>query len=279
MSSNRIYAAMLDELEKLAEGNDPPLTTGQKAMAGAGLFMGSNMAAGMAQQTIAPRLVKNLKGSQAKMGIKDVVNLRRTLSPQTAVSNVQNPLGSVMIPKGGTLPKFMRPVEKEMYRSKGVSAHGISEGFRRGSANAPLSHSPEFLAHELGHASLRDPSKSGRLVRTMAKMRGIAPLGIAAGSAMAMSDDPTSMTAQLAPAAAAAGWAPALMDEGMASARGMKAIRGLGKYSPEAMKLMRGNLMKAFGTYGSVAAASTLPLAAITQWRAHRARQAQPQQA
>jgi hypothetical protein len=267
--------SFVDELMKISSARDSSDTSkpGMGKIPSSILTgLGANLGGGIATQAVAPSLMSSIgTGSGAPMTLKDVVRLKRNLSPQTAVSNVDSVMGAVYIPKGGMLPKFMRPVEEAMYGTRGVRSRGVREGFLRGTANATLKHSPEFLAHELGHASLRDPSRTGALLRGVIRTRGIGPLaGIVGGSAMA-AQDPESTTAKLAPVATGLGSAPMLLDEGLASYRGLKAIKDLGKHSPEVLAKMRGNLMKAFGAYGAMAAGTTGAMLAINKLRARNA--------
>ena len=51
----------------------------------------------------------------------------------------------------------------------------------------------------------------------------------------------------------------------------MKALRATKQYSPEALKVMRRNLLKAFGTYGAAAGGAVIPLALLSAYRQRKA--------
>jgi hypothetical protein len=131
---------------------------------------------------------------------------------------------------------------------------------------------PEFAAHELGHASIRGGSKTGPVQRAIGKalmLRNLISMGGGlGGAALAVgADDPDSGLATAGPILAGASQLPTLADEGVASLRGYRALKSSGKYTPEVLSKMRGNLMKAFGSYGLGAAALTAPAAAALYLR------------
>jgi hypothetical protein len=140
----------------------------------------------------------------------------------------------------------------------------MAMGGGRGQAHAPK-HSPEFLAHELGHLNLRRNKVRGGLLTAGRVLGG--SVGSAAGGAMAAGGEEGSKTVKLAPAVAAAGQMPTLADEAVSSIRGYKALKKTKAMNPAQLKAARRNLAKAFGTYGAAAALSTLPVAALSAMR------------
>jgi hypothetical protein len=133
---------------------------------------------------------------------------------------------------------------------------GVARAPRRGG---------EFMAHELGHAA-SDKSKIWHTLNVTG--RSLGPIvGMAGGGAMALAGDRGSTATRVAPLVTAAGWAPTLIDEGVASVRAYRGLKKMKKVNPQALKKARNNLIKAFGTYGSVAAATTLPVALISAYR------------
>lgn len=113
----------------------------------------------------------------------------------------------------------------------------------------PTKHSPELLAHELGHASLRSTPLKHRLWQFGRHL----PFAGLLGSVYMSSNDPNSTAAKWAPAAYMASWAPTLAEEGLASYRGLKALP---KVQPGHLK----SLARGFSGYGVAAALPTLGL-------------------
>jgi hypothetical protein len=98
---------------------------------------------------------------------------------------------------------------------------------------------PEVIAHELGHAS------AGTLRRALLFNLPIAKSLQIAAPFIALVEDPDSNLSKYAPTIAAAGTVPVLAEEAIASIKGYKALKQLGKIPPGAV----GRLSKAFGTY------------------------------
>lgn len=133
---------------------------------------------------------------------------------------------------------------------------------------AATTHSPEFAAHELGHAALK--SRIGKAILHNPILKAVLPpLGSYAGlMAAAVPDDPRSTWVTAAPAIAALGEAPTLVEEARASLRAMKGLRTMG-LAPKLISAARGNLLKAFGTYLAGAGVRVAPLAAVLAYRRH----------
>lgn len=236
--------AFLDELRKISEAKPEG---GSGALVGVGAGWGAASGAGLAQKHLSSRLAGSIKPSEAPMSGRTVAELQKRLS-LTKAFNTPHWQQSMSMDKGG-----IKPMKRFIGDVMGLPKKFVETGISRGAVMAPLKHSPEFLAHELGHASFRDPARSGRLVRTLIKARGLGPLaGIIGGGAM-LAQDPDSAAAKLAPAAVAAGYAPMLADEAGASLKGVRTLKSMGKYTPAMGK----SLGRAFGTYALPAAAAT----------------------
>jgi len=219
----------------------------------------------------AGRIAKSVKPSGAKVPASA---FQRAMGTDVAGYSVSPSewSRSVAIPKGGALPSIGRPLERMFYERAGIPEKVVEEGWKRGVVIAPKS-SPEFLAHELGHQALRKNLVARGLLRWLRPGAPIA--GAITAATMMAKSDADSTTNKLAPAVAAAGMVPMLADEALASRLAMKTIRESGRYTPEAVALMRKNLLKAFGTYGAVSLAGLLPIAAaaysrpyVAKWRA-----------
>lgn len=183
------------------------------------------------------------------------------------LSVAERAAGGVSIPQGGVPGVFQETVAKTLHHRTGMSIEAARKMAREGGVAGAAS-TPEIVAHELGHSSLyKNPlmNKLRWLKGPLIPLAGLTAVGM---SALPESDQSTAVKA--APLVAAGGFLPTLADEAQASIRGMKHLRGAAKYSPAAIRAMRMNLLKAFGTYGSVAAATTLPIAAYSLYRAHR---------
>jgi hypothetical protein len=202
------------------------------------------------------------------LSVKEVDELKKSLGvPEALHFNTGNFSNAMAIPSGGTLPKFMRPLEKMLYEGKGLHYSDVEKAINSvsGGAFAP-GRNPEVVAHELGHLSLRN-NPLGKLL--VGKGRALGPLLGAVGSTYMMSDkDPESWKVKAAPLAMLAGITPVLADEYLASKKGLNAIKKvLPRLAPHT-GLMRGNLRNALGTYGSVMAGlGVLPIAAASASR------------
>jgi len=263
--------SFFDELEKIsaaAEEKDQGLTTVQRLAGSAAAMLAAHKMKGMARAGIGGKLMKSIRPSQAPISPEDIGQLQKSLSNVKGY-DISDWKGSLAV-QGSPKPGMMQGAKERLLGASGrLGAEDIKEVARKGGVLAPMTHSPEFLSHELGHMSLRDPKKSNFLLRGLMKARSIAPLaGLVGGAALATSDSDAALAA--APAVTALGYAPMLTDEALATRRGLKSIRGLGKYSPGTLRSMRGNLMKALGTYGALAAGTTLPIALISYLRSRQ---------
>lgn len=121
---------------------------------------------------------------------------------------------------------------------------------------SPTDRAPEILAHELGHASTRP---TNRAVKAWIAGRVGGPLLGTFASSYMVAQDPDSDAAKWAPAAMGAGFAPTLVDEGIASYRGLRALRAAGLKGEQFRKAMM-SLGKGFGSYAAGAAgAASVP--------------------
>lgn len=134
----------------------------------------------------------------------------------------------------------------------------------------------EFMAHELGHAA-QNKSKLWRHANITGRKYG--PLaGMLAGGAMIGYGDEGSVATRAAPFVTAAGFMPMLADEAAASIRGIRGLKRMG-VSGKQLNKARINMLKAFGTYGAMAAAGTLPIAALSAYRWNKKQQGKKKRA
>jgi hypothetical protein len=269
--------SFVDEMLKIADEEvtvrrvGPELSTGQRALGSLALAGGSLKSGDYARKLLSTPLFHSIQAGSSELSPENLERLRE-LAPDAKVFDVSSLAEAMMLPKMPGEGRWSR-FKRWAVEMAGVPSDVIEAAKTNNVVRAPLTHTPEIVSHELGHASLRDPARTGKVLRKVIGMRSLGiPLGLVAGSAMAL-QDPESVTAQAAPAVIAGGYAPMLIDEALASRRGLKAIHNLGAYSPEARAVMKKNLMKAWGTYGVAAAgAATIPLL-FTQYRAHQARE------
>lgn len=106
---------------------------------------------------------------------------------------------------------------------------------------APKARAEEITAHELGHSTLR---KSELAERMWGLGRLASPVGTLGGVLLAGLGRPG-----LGTAVAAASQIPTLVDEGLASVRGLKGLEAAGATEEELTQAKR-NLLKVFGSYG-----------------------------
>lgn len=230
------------------------------------------MSVGMLAGAPAPLLGMRVAGSIGKRinpvevsnGIELAGKLSRELAPTIKIVDVPRWRSSVMIPEGGSFPKILRPLEEKMYAAMDLPMHEVRKALDKGGAVFAPTKNPAILAHELGHASLRS-TKARRLAWKTGRMGGLIG-GSLAASAMLSSDDPKDWKVKAAPAVAAVGAAPLLLDEALSSKRGLEALKKVApELSVETVKKMRGNLGKALGTYGAfITGAVVAPIAAMS---------------
>lgn len=129
---------------------------------------------------------------------------------------------------------------------------------------------PHILAHELGHATHN---------RTAFEMAGsvlgrnpLLPIATTvAGGMMAYKGKKGGLARKLAIPVALSGAAPTLYQEGMASVRGMSALKSVKQFAPEQYGEMKHKLMSAWGTYAlPLAAATAGPVAGVLAYRKYR---------
>ena len=186
---------------------------------------------------------------------------------------------ALTIPKGGVYPRFMRGMEEAKYapvfeanmlkevgpqideirrvnpaladvllgKVKEHAAQYAHDAIDKGHILAPSKAGPHFAAHEFGHA-LFGGSGVGKLTRAV-RLPGFM-LGNIAGATTATIADPDSTASKLSPLMSAAGMAPMLGEEAMASINAIKSMRRTGVFSPAQMSLAKKQLGRAFGTYG-----------------------------
>lgn len=192
---------------------------------------------------------------------------------------------ALSIPKGGFLPKFLRKWEAgkhvpafaarnmsdlkwhldqlkvedpELYEefmhnnpidigasNLAASKKDALQALETGHVMAPMKAGPHFTAHEFGHAMFGNSTlgKLTHMARTPTAYAG----GLAALTA-ATATDPDSTASKLSPLMAAAGVAPILGEEAMASINAIKAMKRTG-FSPQQLSMGKKQLGRAFGTY------------------------------
>jgi hypothetical protein len=160
-------------------------------------------------------------------------------------------------------PEILRPLEELLYKKRGMPMTEVRKALRKGGAAfAPIA-SPEVVGHELGHAALRRGKWPGRLW-TAGRVGG--PIaGLLAAGHMLGAKDPKDWKVKAAPLVAAAGVAPLLAEEALATRKGLKAVKKVApELSTKAFKGMKGALGRALGTYGALMGMSAvLPVAAL----------------
>lgn len=284
------------EDKKKAKKSKKPSSNRGEAF-GKGILLGG-LGAGAAQAAGQTALVTTLKPSEAKPDVKKLKKvlgrsdievrptdkIHRSSGKANPFSDMQRKIDEIM--KQQRMGAKSGPVgSRNPFPSKAGSGwegshYSPSKLFGKDTGRAEYVTAPtrkggEFLAHELGHASLRRGGKAARLLGNLSSLRGpLGAVGSIGGMAAALApEDDASTAVKLAPAIPAAAWAPTLADEAISSVKGYKALKNTGKYAPEVLRHARRNLMKAFGTYGLGAAAATAPIALASYIRSKRAKE------
>ncbi len=154
-------------------------------------------------------------------------------------------------------------------KNEGYSAAQIEKARRAGIIIGPTAtRGPEIYAHEMGHAANAAKNKILTAISDRRLYHAAVPASLIAGGLMAIApEDADSFIVKAAPAVPVIAQAPVLAEEALASFRGFKALKSLGKYSPEVLKKAKGNMIKAFGTYLTTAAVTTVPVATASAYR------------
>ena len=262
--SSAFWSGFADELDKLAE--EKPSPVGEGFLAGTGAMVGHGIGGALSMP-----LALGVKGTKAPV---DVEGLHKQLGTKDLghVVHTDQPLRSRVMhgdARGaGKYENFLSPAKQTPTYETAVKGPA-----KRFTAFAPTTQAPEFLAHELGHVAVR---RSPLMAKLLNVGRAGGPLAGAVGAGLlAANEDPDSTAVKAAPLVAAAGMAPTLADEAAASYKGMKALRGLGKLGPQQLSQARGNLLRAFGTYGMAAGG----MAAVPALLGARRRRLKAQQA
>lgn len=249
--------AFFDELEKIAKGKKQkePMTPGE--MAGTMAAVTGTQMAGNAGAALAGKAMfrgergANTTHAQAKA-------LRDVLSPTTgSFHSAEGTANSVFVPHGGTLGSAfgkrigekLRPVEHNlMGQMVGAPAELVDKAVANpgGGAFTTAKFGPHVAAHEFGHASFHNQGLGKALHRSRLPLMAA---GRPASVVMSM-QDPDSTASKVSPLVGAASVAPTLIDEGVSSYRGLRAMKQLG-YSPQQLSHGRNQLLKAYGTYAS----------------------------
>ena len=262
------------------------LSNQRNAARGAELAGGWLGAAGVGSGGLyaANRLAKHMVNAE-KLGPRtapeDVIALHSDLTKQlgygvpTTFLPESDLTHGLSIPKGGVSPRIMKNMEADKYvphfikrlaiarklinpdleetesdlaKAPPIVARAKKDALRSletGHVFAPLNAGPHITAHEFGHQAFRG-SGVGKLTN---KVRFPASLvGNIAGLTTATAADPDSTASKLSPLMSAAGIAPIIGDEAMASINAIKAMKRTG-FSPQQLSLGKKQLAKAFGTY------------------------------
>lgn len=220
-------------------------------MAGSGLGMAGAQGLGLvANRLIGRSLLKGEAGArttaeQAAQLAKHMGGHGHFVMPHAGIGS------AVHIPKGGAMPRILRPVERMMYERMDIPKDVVERGFKAGISIVPEHAGRHVGAHELGHAAF-GASLPGK-IHKFTKARMVGPMAGLIGSAyLAGTGDPDSAKAKwLAPAVALAGLSPVLGEEAIASIKGYRAMKALGASAQE-LKHARRQLAKAWGTYGAL---------------------------
>ena len=252
----------------------------------AGLAVAAPLTAGIANGIAAPALINRMKETGAKrLSDRQFGQLRKDLSADHAkwyktpegnqrfrLSMREKAQSALTIPRGGVPERTQEAVARQLSARSGISGLRSRKLAREGGVLGPAS-SPELMAHELGHAGPHGHRVLGKLLRF--RNLAIPVAGLAAAGMAGLPEDDNSNLVKAAPFVAGAGMLPMLGDEAQASIRGMRALRRTGRYAPEIMSKMRGNLWKAFGTYGALAAGGVAPVAAYSYYRNRRGKKSE----
>lgn len=146
--------------------------------------------------------------------------------------------------------KIRKPLYVDFNSSIAKKFHSPAYDSRTHTIHLPHSKvSAEYVAHELGHAS------ANSLIRR-AIQRGY-PIfaGMTVGAPIiSIAADPDSKVSKYSPVIAVVGATPILTEEAIASIKGYKALKRIGKIPPNALL----NLAKAFGSYATIASGGVL---------------------
>jgi hypothetical protein len=255
------WAGLSNELQKLAEDNDTLLEAAKRFGS-----TGASLGGALLLPDYASRFYRQLVGIRESLGASPVTSSDYNQLKGLMGIDVNLPWyrsnGSAAAFVAGPVPKEeLKNFLDQRYTDQAIG-NLAGQTSKRRIIGSP--HFPENVVHELGHAKLHSSRAGQRLMQLSRPLRKYGPIG---GALMAGLGDDDSNVVKYAPLATALSQAPLLVDEGLASYRGMKALKQLGKYSPELISQMRKSLLKAFGTYGIRSTAATLPIALVSYLR------------
>lgn len=269
----------LDELEKISKEKKKGQSWPEAIGAGVGTAAASVLTPAIARRTVLPKLLRGTGATgDIKLSPADLEKLKKSLASKVTIFPSPYAGNAAHYPKGGMFGKggLLSAIANPGYKAEEVKVVGklfdISESeakrvISKGGIFANRRRMPEIIAHELGHAAGHDPKRTPKILRALFRAPRLVALAAPVVGGVMAAQDPDSVTAKLAPVGALAMNAPLLADEAAASLRGYKAVKNLGTYGPKTLKLMRNNMLRAFGTYGAAAAAATLPVALIAAIR------------
>jgi len=250
--------ALYNELEKIAAETEAPaaprpkLSLGQSVGAGAAGLMGAGVLGSIPNQLAVHSLTSDLERSALRTTPEEVERLRSAIHPQGGV--FLDPSVGRLGARHATPKPSALSLAKEMGADEKITKE-LSKAMKGGLSMASPETGGHLMAHELGHGRLRTTGV-GKVIAGL-RTPGMA-LGGLGGAAMATFADPDSKISKYAPLVGGLGALPTLADEAYASLKGYGAMKGMGSYSPEALRTARRQLGKAFGTY----AAAAVPLVA-----------------
>lgn len=160
--------------------------------------------------------------------------------------------GETLLSHKGEMPKMNEQGKQLMEELRKMSPAERAAAREHGLVTLGPGAHGATVAHELGHArTARSPW--GKVLSTSRFVTK--PGGYVGGLYFLAQDDPE--RAKYAPLAALAGHAPELAEEGLASVRGVGALKRTGQLAPGMLR----DLAKAWGTYGVHALAAATPFA------------------
>ena len=241
-------AAFSDELQKIAavsskkkEQHSMGARVGAGFAGGAGGFFGGKTLGQIGAAVPGTMLMRESEHGRPKLDQHKFEALKGHMGVDKAVTHESTPwMRSVYAPSKTDASKL----EHTAYKAHGINLKDAPH------IRSDLGHGA-VVAHELGHASNRQKG----IWRLAQKMRGPGMLAgtVGATTLAAVGKKDSKAVDYGAPALAAAGVAPTLLEEGAASYKGYKGLKALGASAKE-LSHARGSLAKAWGTYGAMGA-------------------------
>lgn len=227
----------------------------------AGIALGTS---GVLGHVVGSGVSQQLGASLYKNRIKDA-------APMEAIARKMGIEAPARVEKGGyayAAPWQVKQVPKFQEDARKAGGEALVRQAKKGGIVYGPRGGADAVAHELGHAANWAKNKGLSSLSTAGRIPILRKASLLAGGIMSVApEDAESAIVKAAPLAPGVIWAPLLADEALASVRGYKGLKSVGKFSPQVLKKARGNLMKAFGTYLIGAAKWTAPVAAASAAR------------